>query len=225
MFRQNNGVFGMRVVTILAAIAALWAMPAQAVTLFLTSPYSETGAHQKVTLTGLTGADTVTVTGDLGNLTYHYWFDQGSSWLLDGQDVGGVFNCTTTTHCDNSFVWPSDVYPVSATALLSIDIVGNDIFVDWAKSGGDVCGALSEAERVSGAQHKCGFNWRNDRLFLDINVQGPSAQTFGYSVSSYNPVPEPASWALMILGIGLAGAAMRRRHTPSVPSIRQASPM
>lgn len=33
------------------------------------------------------------------------------------------------------------------------------------------------------------------------------------------PVPEPASWALMIMGFGATGVAMRRRRRPALPSV------
>jgi hypothetical protein len=33
-----------------------------------------------------------------------------------------------------------------------------------------------------------------------------------FSADSAAPTPEPAAWALMIGGFGLAGAAMRRRR-------------
>ena len=36
---------------------------------------------------------------------------------------------------------------------------------------------------------------------------------FGPNFNGGNPVPEPATWALMILGFGVAGAALRRRRT------------
>jgi hypothetical protein len=35
----------------------------------------------------------------------------------------------------------------------------------------------------------------------------------GNIASEAAPVPEPAAWALMIAGFGLAGAALRRRRT------------
>lgn len=42
--------------------------------------------------------------------------------------------------------------------------------------------------------------------------RGTKIYTLGQtSVPTFNQVPEPASWALMIGGFGLAGAAMRRR--------------
>ena len=40
--------------------------------------------------------------------------------------------------------------------------------------------------------------------------------TFDWSISPVAGVPEPATWALSIMGFGLAGAALRRRH--SVPA-------
>ncbi|UAK26541.1 PEPxxWA-CTERM sorting domain-containing protein [Sphingomonas nostoxanthinifaciens] len=39
------------------------------------------------------------------------------------------------------------------------------------------------------------------------------SKTYGdiYRLLSLSPVPEPASWAMMALGLGLVGSAMRRR--------------
>lgn len=39
-----------------------------------------------------------------------------------------------------------------------------------------------------------------------------SERTLGFTVNVSGAVPEPASWALMIAGFGLTGAAMRRRR-------------
>ena len=36
-------------------------------------------------------------------------------------------------------------------------------------------------------------------------------------VGSAAAVPEPASWAMMILGLGLMGTALRRRHVSAAP--------
>jgi hypothetical protein len=56
--------------------------------------------------------------------------------------------------------------------------------------------------------------------FTLINVDGPDAfQVAGLTVTAAplaGAVPEPASWALMVAGFGLVGAAARRRKTTTV---------
>jgi len=49
-----------------------------------------------------------------------------------------------------------------------------------------------------------------------INNGGPTAGRFDNLVLSANAVPEPASWAMLIAGFGLVGAAARRRRSVSV---------
>ncbi|WP_293905584.1 PEPxxWA-CTERM sorting domain-containing protein [Phenylobacterium sp.] len=65
--------------------------------------------------------------------------------------------------------------------------------------------ALGEAIFTAGASPQ-----RFDFVGGDIRAPGPS---FGghFDYSNTPGVPEPASWALLILGFGLIGAAMRRR--------------
>jgi len=47
----------------------------------------------------------------------------------------------------------------------------------------------------------------------DFRPEGPSyAGNFDYGSVKMRAVPEPAGWALMILGFGAAGAALRRRR-------------
>jgi len=43
------------------------------------------------------------------------------------------------------------------------------------------------------------------------NTDGPAGVT--YTVSQVSAAPEPATWAMLILGFGLAGATLRRRRT------------
>lgn len=46
-----------------------------------------------------------------------------------------------------------------------------------------------------------------------INVQGLSGGNASYTGSlSFAAVPEPSTWLMMILGVGIAGAALRRRR-------------
>lgn len=65
-------------------------------------------------------------------------------------------------------------------------------------------------------------NTLNDGIFSVVEINNGAAttgflSTAGaitlFSSAAVAPIPEPASWALMIAGFGLAGAAMRRRPT------------
>ena len=56
------------------------------------------------------------------------------------------------------------------------------------------------------------FNQSNNNLYR-INAQSPGASFYVTATSSaVAAVPEPASWAMMIGGFGLTGAALRRRR-------------
>jgi len=48
--------------------------------------------------------------------------------------------------------------------------------------------------------------------FIRDNLEGAGAINFAFR-NSTGTVPEPASWALLIIGFGLTGAAMRRRNS------------
>jgi hypothetical protein len=54
----------------------------------------------------------------------------------------------------------------------------------------------------------------NLQLFDIFDAEGT---TFSYRFAVKTAVPEPASWAMMIAGFGLAGAAVRRRARDRVP--------
>lgn len=51
------------------------------------------------------------------------------------------------------------------------------------------------------------------RLEFDNNSGGGFNWIFGIGELSFNPVPEPATWAMLIAGFGLVGATMRRRRS------------
>ena len=56
--------------------------------------------------------------------------------------------------------------------------------------------------------------WGGIHFRFDNEVGLATGQAIGQwalAQSAFDPVPEPTSWALMIAGFGLAGAALRRR--------------
>lgn len=48
--------------------------------------------------------------------------------------------------------------------------------------------------------------------WLDVDQNGTHISALDYHLVSASAVPEPAAWALMILGMGVAGAALRQRR-------------
>lgn len=52
----------------------------------------------------------------------------------------------------------------------------------------------------------------NNTYRFDLTAGGNTLTTFAQLGSGVAAVPEPATWAMMIVGFGVAGAAMRRRR-------------
>ena len=70
--------------------------------------------------------------------------------------------------------------------------------------------------------------WNLSSLFLDagaytltINGENRSTGSLGgtITINEVPAVPEPGTWAMMLLGFGAAGYAMRRRRTPALAQI------
>jgi hypothetical protein len=85
-------------------------------------------------------------------------------------------------------------------------------------SGGSVIYGLGADLFTSGPSF-INFGWTGvDKVEFSISGGTPSGlpgggDYFAIDNLSVDAVPEPASWAMMIVGFGLAGTAMRRRRT------------
>jgi PEP-CTERM motif len=114
--------------------------------------------------------------------------DYGGSIFMT-QVGGGTFTL------DSFFIsgWFGDTGPETVTGYLA-DTVVNTLNYNLGSSWSQVTTGFSNVDKVS-------FNTSSNLVLLDdVSVNGGAA------------VPEPASWALMIGGFGLAGAALRRRR-------------
>lgn len=202
-------------------MVALWLQPAGAVTVAqLTGSGAGVVNHQKITLSGLTGADTLKVSGYSGGFNMYDWYFIGGSWLLSGNTYPGPECNAAAGKCHEELALSSPTYGFSLSAMLDITVTGSEIFVDWSKAAsGFLCDTIAEANRVN--NEKCAYAWQNpNAVQIVLDVAGPSAKTFGYSIENVPaPVPEPATWALMIVGIGMAGAALRRGHVMVFPAL------
>jgi hypothetical protein len=136
----------------------------------------------------------------------------GSTSAVNGNSTH-VYDAATGAFTDTfDFFLPTGKSGASAITTLSGDPVADLTFSSITFNGatGSVAtgGGVSTAHvglqpiTLGGAQH------------LVITGDGGSAATFGGTVNFVlnSAVPEPASWALMILGFGSAGALLRRRR-------------
>lgn len=86
----------------------------------------------------------------------------------------------------------------------------NGIAVTW--NGANVYAATNEA--IGGYQHVLASVVGTGSDSLVFTAYNNPAYTYLDNVSVSAGVPEPSTWALSLLGFGLAGAAVRRRRQP-----------
>ena len=155
-------------------------------------------------------------------------------WHLRGDvapaSTGSVYSFALGTQ-PLSFDWGFDATTVRApTAKLTITnlTTGANVSYDPLFVGND--NATNGAGTYQNSAHLgfaflsgVGFNANVDntyRVRLDVNdiIGGPQSLYVDARIGAgaLAPIPEPATWAMMIGGFGMAGAAMRRRTTKVV---------
>lgn len=128
-------------------------------------------------------------------------------------DVDGTPFATVYTLSDNDFISGLTIsFSHSVTAFGGTFADWNDSFLRGQIS---VLGQLVEPTVTIGNQVRF-FGFVSDTPLnqLTFQAEGIFGDSFGLDnvLSSSGAVPEPSAWALMILGFGTAGAALRRRR-------------
>ncbi|MBC9033649.1 PEPxxWA-CTERM sorting domain-containing protein [Sphingomonas sp. JC676] len=135
---------------------------------------------------------------------------------------GGVFQMFTTT-TDGLASFSADVAALytrtsGASGLGLMSVLLDGVVMDTYDFGGvnsgpaTLRGVLGFTTNLAAGQHT--ITLQATRLFAP--ARGVASQYFDNVSLVVTPVPEPVSWAMMVGGFGLAGAAMRRRRSTKV---------
>jgi len=117
----------------------------------------------------------------------------------------------------------SSVYSFSSGQFSSLVITFDEAITAFGGSFGSGSGnyieMLVDGELLTGEVAKTGdfFGFTSDKAFSKIELRARAGSGYTYTLDdvtfSTSAVPEPASWTMMICGLGLMGATMRRRRT------------
>jgi hypothetical protein len=138
----------------------------------------------------------------LGN-TGDYWVNYPDG---HGYTEPGIFDVTGLKTL--SFIWGS----VDPSNVLSLFDTSGNFVQSW--SGNDLLGDTSGSPTNPNGNPliKLVFGSANEAGHLEFSTNQIAFETGTFSLG----VPEPGTWALMILGFGLVGGALRRRQRQSV---------
>ena len=208
-----------------AAVAAFAVVPANAVT--ITTLYN-TGVAADGTIAVGNGADVhwmlndgaVFTGGTNGNFPIGPWLadDTNSRWLTPSANAADSFDATTDglyTYSETFSLAGINAATASFTGRFAVDNSVDTILLNGvalAGSGGTFTGFTSFSS-AGGT-----FNAGNNTLtFIVRNFASASGNPTGLRVEvagvgdPISAIPEPSTWAMLVMGMGLTGFAARRR--------------
>lgn len=175
----------------------------------------QTDAHYTVTATNAAG-----VTVGNSALTYYngaYLEDGPMSRIVNATGNGNGDAGTSTTFSTTFSLAGYDSMNATLSGQALFDNFG-EIFLNGNQVGGTITGFGSLAP--FGTNSNFFLAGLNTLSFVLHNEGGPEAfQVAGLTVTAaplVGGVPEPASWALMVMGFGLVGSSLRKRSQVAV---------
>ena len=201
-----------------AAVLLAAASPASAVT-FLTVPgstatFAAPAGGTVVDFNGalptgfaLTLANAALVTGDNANLYAEPAFSDGSRYLA--VNAGGTATLTSSTGFRSASLFLGSADPFNTIQVLS--------------TAGTILGTFTGSQLFPGANGNQDLSLTNGRVFFTATDGEAAIGGFRFlssqnaletdNISFTAAVPEPATWAMMLMGFGAVGYSMRRRKT------------
>lgn len=199
-----------------SAVALLFATGAAAAVVI--GPYTldsgsfgaQTGVHSNGTQTNVTTADAF-VNQDGSAVT----FGSSAAFSVNGNGEATVSGPLPDLTVNFAKAWGEITFDFESdvASIMSLTVNGTTLFTD---GGGNACGTL------------CDLSQNGSNKFI---LTGPAitslAFTFDPSIADAkqfrvefpSAVPEPAAWTMMIVGVGMIGAVMRRRRRPALAEV------
>jgi hypothetical protein len=145
-------------------------------------------------------------TGAYGGLGYYYTAGPSTS-------TPGIINLTGLGPIDNlSFVWGS------VDQFNTLQILSTSMSVLYTIVGSDIV-SPADGNRTSAHTNPLVTFFFSDPSNIGYLELSSTQNAFEIDNLAINPVPEPATWALMLLGFGGIGLAMRRRRKPALAQL------
>lgn len=190
-----------RILMAVAAMVALWAQPAQAARIF-----------------------TITFDEPVGYANNGFWYEQG--WFFYRQPYspsspvsGSAFNVGQdgaigfySPAKGSSFAWTFKLVGIEVDASAPI------LFKDMVHPAG---GYVLPVDAIAGPETMTGLDNGIITPYAELRTQDGSA--FRVLSLTLAAVPEPSTWALLILGFGLIGVGLRRHGATTIVMVEPAA--
>ncbi len=207
---------------VMAVAATVVAAPAQAANLIVNGSFEANGGGGVQLLNGSNALGPWVVDGPSGEL---YWQPNGTNGTVS-QD--GVYNLDLTGICDNGDRCPAGLFggvsqtiPTVTGERYHLSFWGGNWIPQGAPSGIRASAGDASIDFLIPTATTTFTEWNHfglDFTALSDSTVVAFVGTAGHTligldnVSVESVVPEPATWAAMIFGLGLAGGALRRRQ-------------